>query len=241
MKRFIDRLISEPERIYILALVCAVALTGFLKLLKVFLDIRSKHDFALEYFDRLDEYIDKRGDDAETYAWLIKRSNRMQKQIISEPFFAARGSSGESSHYESPPVIINMLPELRSALHEGILARGSVAVQYGSTLLRELLRHIGIVEDVRKEQAARLRNPFVWLREGVRFFIELPAHLLSWLGVMSEKTVRKVVRGVVVRAFAVFVTAVVLIGAAIVVSLGWPYLKGLVVELIKWARHFRLT
>lgn len=239
MKSFIDRLISEPERIYILAVAGGVALIGFVRLLKGFLEMGRKHDFAVEYFDKLDDYIDKRGDDAETYAWLIKRSNRMQKQISSEPLFSARRADAET-HHKNAPVIINMLPELRGALHEGILARGSVAVQYGSSLLRELLRHIGAIEDIRKEQTVCLSNPFVWLREGVRFIFELPARLLSWVGIMSEESVRKVIRGAMVRTFSVFFTTVGLIGAVIVVSLGWPHFKGLISELIKWLRHLGL-
>ncbi len=239
MKTLIDRLGHEPERIYILLLAGAVALTGFIRLLKAFLDTGKKHDFAVGYFDKLDDYIDKRGDDPETYAWLIKRSNSMQKQISSEPLLPSRSRAGENPQYRDTPVIISMLPELRSALHDGLLSRGSVAVRYGSSLLQELLRHIGIIEDVRREQAACLRNPFIWLREGVRFIVELPAHILSWLGIMSEQTVRRVVRGAVVRTFAVFVTAVGLIGVVIVLSVGWPYLKDLVDGLIKWLHHLR--
>ncbi len=239
MKTLIEWLGHEPERIYILLLAGAVALTGFIRLLKVFLDTGKKHDFAVEYFDKLDDYIDKRGDDPETYAWLIKRSNSIQKQISSEPLLPSHGRAGANPQYKDTPVIINMLPELRSALHDGLLSRGSVAVSYGSSLLQELLRHIGIIEDARREQAAWLRNPFVWLREGVRFIVELPVHILSWLGIMSEQTVRSVVRGAVVRAFEVFVTAVGLIGAVIVVSVGWPYFKGLVDALIKWLHHLK--
>jgi hypothetical protein len=237
MRILIDRFVHEPERIYILLLIGAVALTGFIRLLKAFLDTGKKHDFAVEYFDKLDEYIDKRGNDPETYAWLIKRSNSMQKQISSEPLLPSRGQTGANPQYKDSPVIISMLPELRSSLHEGILSRGSVAVRYGSSLLQELLRHIGIIEDFQREQAACLKNPFIWLREGVRFIVELPAHFLSWLGIMSEQTVRRVVRGAVVRTFAVFVTAVGLIGAVIAVSVGWPYVKGLVDALIKWLHH----
>lgn len=234
MKSVIGRLVSEPERVYILLAVGAVAVAGFIRLLKDFMDIGGKHDFAVEYFDKLDSYIDKRGEDAETYAWLVKRSDRMQRQIGSERFVSASRPAGANSYYKEPQLIINMLPELRGALHEGILSRGSVAVQYGSALLQELLRHIGIIEDIRREQAACLRNPFIWLREGVRFTVELPAHLLSWLGVMSEQSVRKVVHGAAVRLLSVFVTAVGLISAVIVVFVGWPHFKGLIKELIKW-------
>jgi hypothetical protein len=239
MKTLIDRIGHETERIYILLLVGAVALTGFIRLLKAFLDTGKKHDFAVEYFDRLDDYIDKRGNDPETYAWLIKRSNRMQKQISSDPLLPSRGQAGANPQYRDTPVIINMLPELRSSLHDGLLSKGSMAVRHGSALLQELLKHIGIVEDFRREQAACLRNPFIWLREGVRFIVELPAHILSWLGIMSEQTVGRVVRGAAVRTFAVFVTSVGLIGAVIVVSVGWPYLKGLVELLVKWLHHLR--
>lgn len=232
---------SEPERLYILLVVSAVAITGFLILLKDFLGLGRRHDFAVEYFDKLDDYIDKRGEDAETYAWLIKRSNRMQNQLSSETHTAVRRKSAGPSQYREAPVIMNLLPEIRSTLHEGTLARGGIAVRYGSSLLQELLRHIGAVEDARKEQLVCLRNPFVWLREGVRFIVELPVYFLSWLGIMSEEKVRKLVRGAVVRAFAAFVTAVGLIGAIAVVSLGWPHLRGLFQEFIKWVHHLGLT
>jgi hypothetical protein len=83
-------------------------------------------------------------------------------------------------------VVINMLPDIHANLGNEVLARSAGTQGQINTLQEVLIRHHGVLVDQRAAQLRDLTNPIVWLREGVRLILELPARILRDLGLLSE-------------------------------------------------------
>jgi len=224
-----------PEKRYVLLLLAAAAFLGFLRLLREYLDLLRKHRFSVEFLENLNRYIESSGDDKEAYSLLVKRSDRLQKDLCSVPASGARSSRGES--YSQCPVIINRLTEMRTSLSYGSLTRARMPDQYGVALMDTVTGHLGIIEDKKAEQVYLLVNPLVWLREGIGLIIALPLSILSWVGLISRRTLEAVREKTSFKVLKAIVTLAVIFSAVIVMFGGWPAYKGLIDSAAIQGKH----
>ena len=122
--------------------------------------------------------------------------------------------------YKSYPIILNMIPELRQAFEDDILS-SRLAGQYSAALQEAMVRHLGNLEDALKGQKAAIKNPIIWLREGVRGITSFPASLLGWLGIISESTAYRFQSSISIKVISGLVTIVGLVSAVFTIILGW--------------------
>lgn len=221
------------EKTIVLLILLALMLAGLVKLVRDLLVLGGRHRFSLQFLEKLNEYIKSIGADGEAYSWLIKRSDRLQRQMDCDESAVIHAAG---SYYDSCPVIANMLSELRSSFTHSSFPRANLPGQYGNALIDLIMRHTGEIEDRKASQLLRLVNPFIWLREGIRTVLCLPLTVMHWLGIMSERNLRESMGSRFFRVFSATVTAAGL-GAAIMILLtGWQQFTGIISALPRWVK-----
>lgn len=137
--------------------------------------------FASTYLENYQKFINKISQDQldhELYYLLIRQTDKIQKQIglfgivDYKPPFSRR----VIQNYQ---LIVNTLPEIRTGMaHPADMA----------SIEDILIRYLGSEEEQNSVYYRNLFNPFIWLREGVRFILILPFLILEWAGVISEES-----------------------------------------------------
>lgn len=209
------------DRILILVLVLAICGLGLLRLIREKKRISDCSALAVDFMEHLRDYVHSGGSDLESYRWLIYRSNKMQLQLGFSGIYASYRPPYANFQYSNYPIILNMLPDLRHALDDSILSGGPVVNQYSMALQDTIVRHLGSLHDQDDFNDKALRNPVVWLREGVRTVVALPLTLLGWLGALGESTVSRLLSGRTFKAVSAFVAVVGFVSAVMGIVLGW--------------------
>ena len=179
-----------------------------------------KEILAHNYLEKLKDYVESHGEDSQAYGWLTHQSNQMQNQLGAGGILAAYKPPFANYQYSSYPIILNMLPDLRKAFDDDLLSR-RLAHQFATTIQEVLIRHAGSLESQRSYLEGQLKNPIVWLREGVRMVLALPLSLLSWTGVVSQRASRRITSSQIFRIASGLATLVGLISAIIGIAVGW--------------------
>lgn len=209
------------DRIVIFSLVLATCGLGLLRILREKNRLSDYCSLAVEFMEHLKVYVRSRGSDLESYGWLMHRSNKMQSQLGFSGIYASYRPPYANFQYSNYPIVLNMLPDLRHALDDSILSDSPVVHQYSMALQDTLVRHLGSLHDQDERNNDALRNPVVWLREGVRVVIALPLTMLGWLGAIGESTVSRLLSGRIFKAISAFVAVVGFISAVMGIALGW--------------------
>lgn len=208
------------DKISALGILICITLYGLMKNILWLININEKREFAIKFFKQLKDYINSGGRDHEAYSYLLNRSNKMQDEM---------GGQGIVHNYRPPyqnfmftdyPIILNMIPELRKALEDDILSR-NLGSQYAGALQEAMIRYIGTIEDAQEGQKSELKNPIIWLREGVRSITALPVNMLSWLGIISESTAYRINSSFLAKAASGVITVVGLVSSVFTIVLGW--------------------
>lgn len=220
------------DRIVILVLILAICGLGLLRILKEKKRISDCSALAVNFMEHLMAYVRSGGSDLNSYAWLMHRSNKMQMQLGYSGVYASYRPPYANYRYSDYPIILNMLPDLRHALDDSILSGSPVVNQYSMALQDTLVRHVGSLHDQDDINDKALRNPVVWLREGVRTVVALPLTLLGWLGVLGETTVSRLLSGRAFKAVSAFVAVVGFVSAVMGIVLGW---RQFVQMLLTWS------
>lgn len=209
------------DRLIIVALVAATCGLGLARLLRERKLLSEKSALAVDYMEHLKTYINSQGNDYESYGWLVHRSNKMQIQLGAGGIYASYRPPHANFQYSNYPIILNMLPDLRNALDDRILSDSHIVHQYSMALQDALVRHLGSLHDIDEHNKKSLRNPVIWLREGVRAITALPLTLLGWLGALSESTVSRLASGRLFRGISAFAALVGFVSAVMGIALGW--------------------
>lgn len=209
------------DRLIIVVVVVATCGLGLGRILREKKRISDKCTLAVEYMEHLRTYTQSRGNDYESYGWLMHRSNKMQMQLGASGIYSSYRPPYANFQYSNYPIILNILPDLRNALEDSILSDSPVVHQYSRALQDALVRHLGSLHDHDELNNKALHNPVIWIREGVRVITALPLTLLGWLGALSEATVVRLTSGRFFKGISAFAATVGFVSAVMGVALGW--------------------
>jgi len=229
-------LIRSMDRIWIGVALLLPFIIGLVKLARAGSRLSEMEAFADEFGTKLGSYIKNRGEDRESYVWLVHRSNKMQGQLGSDGVFVMYRPPGANVQYRNYQIVVNVLPELRRTFEDKLVSGGSLPRDYAAMLQDMMVRHLGTLSDRRELLARSIKNPFIWLREGVRTIIALPVSILGWLGVVSEDTVGRITGGKIFRVVSGIASFVGFVGAVMGIVLGWNEFAPLVV--VWWRKFF---
>lgn len=199
----------------------ALTVVGRVRLGRKLSDVRGDVVFAKEFFEHLKRFVESSGRDMEAYAWCTRNSVRMQRELGPYGWLEAYRPPFGDVIYNRAAVITTLLPELYSQFNISSFEPYAPAVNSLTQTLQEvLIRHFGVLSEEESSILKGLRNPLVWLREGVRWALLLPLSVLDWLGVTSGVAGRAS-RSRIGKVVAGLVTLLGLLSAVITVFLGW--------------------
>lgn len=210
-------------------------LIGLAMLIRRGVQLSEREAFANEFADKLLSYIKSGGQDGVAYGWLVHRSNKMQIQLGSDGIMALYRPPYATQQYRNFPILLNILPELRRTFGDEVLSRGDLSHQYSMLLNETLTRHAGTLSDLREDLTRSIKNPIIWLREGVRALIALPLSLLGWLGVLSEMTISRMTGSKFFEGLSGLAAVVGFASAVMGIAVGWHEFVQLVTA---WWRKF---
>lgn len=206
-------------RLWIPLVIVVLAVIGFVRLVRTALRIGERSEFAVDFFEQFQKYAASRGQDTQAYGWLVHRSTKMQQHM---------GDAGVYAYYKPPfanyqftnyEVVLNGIPALRQAYEAGYMS--DVGGQIATALQESIVRYMGQLEDLRESHLRDMKNPFVWLREGVRLVIASPVYLMSWMGVLGESTTSAFIQSRLFKMISGLVTLVALVASVMTIVLGW--------------------
>ena len=179
-------------------------------------------EFTRTYLDRFADFLKQDSNAGDAYVWLTQHSAEMQDELGPYGYLGYFQRPFDSVRIQNAPVMITLLPELYSEFNNRRLGPNVAAVaSYEQTIQEVLVRHIGVLEKWRGEVEVESRNPFVWLREGVRAVVASPLTLLVWLGLASTATAKRAATSAIVRVISGVVALVNLAAAVLTLILGW--------------------
>jgi len=190
-------------------------------------------DEAYEYLNKFREYgnsIFKGKENYEAYEWLTMRGPKMQAKV--GELGIARGFIPPYSNiqYNTYQIIVNALPTLRDEARDPMRGYNSLQnniVQNYLTMIDDvLLRYIGRLENRLEDFNAQLKNPFIWLREGVQFFVQIPILLLYWSGLIKYATYYRFTNNIIIKFINFIIIVVGLISSIITIVTGYnPFME----------------
>jgi hypothetical protein len=195
-RHWVCAVIDLQIKIGLVAVVCIAAL-GRVNLWRFSRSIVGYEAFAQGFRSRFIEYMNSRCCDQQAYEWLITNSPRMQSEIGDCGLVHGYCEPYGQVVYETWPIIINAIPQIRGVAH-----RPDLVNTYASKVDDALMRHLGALSENARVCRAEMRNPTIWLREGVRTLIAIPFNLLSWFGILGSATVSGITASHAFKAIA---------------------------------------
>jgi hypothetical protein len=127
---------------------------------------------------------------------------------------------------------MNSLPLVRRAkTARGLSRLDERDLEEAAMCMEALLHCLGTLEVWLAESARRLRNPLIWLREGVRFFLLLPVSVLRWLGFIGPSRLKRIENSGIVRVISGLVALVELLSGTVAICVGWDEFTNVVMQL----------
>ena len=75
------------------------------------------------------------------------------------------------------------------------------------------MRYVGNIENYIESYEKKIKNPLIWLIEGIHETMAIPFYLLNWLNLISISFVKKIISNLVFKIVALisFISAIVTI------------------------------
>lgn len=202
--------------------ILTVFIIGFVQVYNHHSKIAKKIDFALEYRNKFIEFSNKylatydrssrTGDfDGQLYIWLTMNVSQIQNYVGS---FGVMSYKPAFQNYivNNYQIIINTIPKFR----EGQIESFDIGAVDDC-----LLRYIGYLEEYSKDTLKNLKNPIVWFREGCREILSIPISILSWFGIISNRTVNSIKNNLIYKVITGLIALVTLLSSVVTIIVGY--------------------
>lgn len=177
--------------------------------------LRARYELVDRYAQRFNRFatgVVNNRFDAVAYAELLGELVRIQSELGSlgrMPWYRPAYATYAISNYD---LLINTLPEMR---------QGQAHPDTVNLCLDVLVMHLGRLREQIEETQREVRSPFVWLREGVQFFVTLPLRLALWSGLVEYGHFQRIATSGLVKFLSFLVMMVGLVGSAMGIVVGW--------------------
>lgn len=198
-----------------IAIIMLIMIIGLGKICTSINAINIRMDFTQEYLKKFGEFcikINQGSFDNEKYIWLTSNVAKIQDEL---------GENGIVFNYHPPyagymykryQLLVNTLPRIRT----GQADRIDIAACEDA-----LIRHWGSLRELHSNYIGYIKNPFIWLREGINLLITFPIRLAYWFGLFEYGFLVKVTNNIFVRTLGFIVGIIGLISSIMTIAIGW--------------------
>lgn len=167
--------------------------------------------FSNKYFENYDRWSRLGNFDGEQYVWLTMNVSRIQNYLGTFGImdYIAPFQTYKVSNYQ---IIINTIPKFRD---------GSIKDFDVNSVDDSLLRYIGYLDEYQKDTQRNLKNPIIWFREGFREILSIPIFILSWFGIISNRTLNSIKDSLIYKVISGLIALVTLISSIVTIIVGY--------------------
>lgn len=199
----------------LLSILFGISAIGLITIIMDKIHLHNRLAFCEEYAHKFSEFcsaVGKGNFDSDGYIWLTSNVGKIQDEL---------GSDGIVYHYRPPfanyvytryQLLVNTLPQIRT----GQADRDTIAACQDS-----LIRHFGYLNRIDETYINRVRNPLMWLREGITFIITFPIRLAYWFGLFQYSFLIKIGNSFFIRLISFIVSVIGLVSSIVTILLGW--------------------
>ena len=208
----------------IIAIIAGIMLL-IIGLARIFCDIKfiqKKMEFAHEFYTKLGEYLKSQGKDFQTYSWLIQRSPKFQREMGFYGLVASYSPPFSNNTFNNYQIILNIIPEVRREFDDvSPIADRRFLREYAALLNESILRYVGNLSDDLEIAQKKIKNPVIWLTEGISWILLLPFSILNWIGLMSETIINNIANNPLFKIVAGIVTLLGFLSTVMTIVIGW--------------------
>ena len=213
------------NRIVIVFAIIGVMIFGFIIKLMQLKKLNDSEQFTVAYRNKFINYVNKSIKnifDQDLYFELTMDVNAMQYELGQDGVLYGVIDNLKGYQARNYQLLINILPELRT-LHIDrsnivLMNRHNENIQ---SLDDMFVRHIGTINEYRKQLKKTLYNPFSCFFDGTKTILIFPILLLKWSGLISESTTYTIQKNIFVKVISFIIAIIGLISSIIGIVLGW--------------------
>lgn len=167
------------------------------------------------------------------YHELTSDVKAMQYELGEDGVFAYMKDQLKGVAGKNYQLLINFLPETREMVN---INNSILAERYNKSIHDcddMFIRHLGTLENQRKNIRKGLFNPFSSFAEGTRTIILLPIILLSWFGFISNEKTYRAKENAIVKLLHAVVTILGFAATIITIVVGWNDFWDIVFKFFK--------
>jgi len=226
------------SKFYPLLAVILIGLIGFIKICISLREVINKRSSAIEYLNKFREFSNDlfQGNiNSELYQWLKLNSVKIQKQVSAYGISCNYKPAGANYMIKRYQIILNGISNMLTEYRQfGGLGLGTSILQDEATSIDDtLLTYIGELDSNYEAVFSEMKNPLVWLREGIQAIVVLPISLIYWSGLIQYRTYNILTNNFFIKLIAFVVTVIGLISSVITIVTGYEPFWGIVENIKK--------
>lgn len=214
-----------------------ILITGLIKIRRSINALIRNHNFVYEFRQKFIElitpYLQRQQSsaferstqplDGQLYHWLVAHMDKTQRLLgfYGRAHYTAPFGRFQVANYE---YIINTINQI---------ATGDAEPVDLSMCDNMMVRYIGAMKRIIDDKEKGIKNPIMWLQQGIQFYIGLPIRLLNWFGIISETSFEKIVSSKFFQVLAGVAGLAGFIASLVTILQGWPAIKDLLNNLKK--------
>jgi hypothetical protein len=204
----------------------ALCLMGLIKLIIHRLDQGKVKEFSIEFLNKYREFCNGLGNNnfnSDCYQWLKLNSAKMQSQMGAFGVAHAYKPAFANYMYNNYEMIINGISHIRDLYNETNdwgLGR-KIIYDEVSSIDDAILTYIGYLDNKISETISEVKNPMIWLREGIREVVTLPISLMYWGGLIRSSTYSNLSNNFFFKFVSFLISVVGLLSSIITIVTGY--------------------
>lgn len=206
--------------------IVVVCILGVTKLILDRINYIKDNNFACEFLDNYRKFsseIMKDNLSNKEYEWLKLNSVKMQKQMGGLGIAHAYKPAFDNYMYNNYQVIINSISHIKDMCIQNYGSSWGKQTIYSEVSFVDdmLLTYVGDLHNKLDYNVTELKNPLIWIREGVRFIITLPIIIMYWSGIMKYSTYNSLSNNFIVKLISFLVALIGLISSIVTIVTGY--------------------
>lgn len=210
----------------LIVILFALCILGFIRLVLDRVYKIKEREFSVNFLNKYREFSNQLMNDNfnnENYQWLKLNSAKMQKQMGVYGVVHAYKPAFSNYIYNNYEIIINGISHIRDLYSETFdFGLGRKVVFDEITGIDDvLLIYMGAIDNEIEVNMSEIKNPMIWLREGVRLIVTLPISLMYWSGLIRYSTYNSLSNNFFTKFISFLVVVIGLVSSIVTIATGY--------------------
>lgn len=204
--------------------IVAIAVLGVINIIYRIVKIKKKLDIVFNYQDKLVEFLNSHSKGTTLYDnldYLNKNSWEVQDIIDAVGMNFSMINPILGVQYSNYQIIINGIDEITRNLSLGI-SLDEIPLMMSNCLGK----YIGYGQRNGNELISYLKNPLIWVREGIRVIVGLPIYFIYWTGLIKYSSYLRIKSNILVKLIGFIIGILGFIGTIVTIVTGYePFMN----------------